>query len=437
MGARRNHRACTRVEESSRPTFPFWSPDGKYIGFFSAGKLKKVALAGGPVQILCDAPEGRGASWSQRGVIIFTPNIFEPLYKVPEGGGTPERITEAQPGWTHRNPYFLPDGDHFLFIAREHGRGQHGPARVRCMARRSPARSRARYWSAPRTCSIPRDTSCTCAKPCWWRSASILNRCKFSGDPKPVAEKLDYWNARDLAAFTAAHGTLVFRHGSVQKTQPMWVDRTGKELGQFGEPGLYTLPQPSADGSLVGLVRPDPDTGKGDVWIVDTSRNTMSRSTFADASQHLLCIFSGREKDCGRHHCRHGHGRNVDPADQRFGQSGEVGDAKDASARHSWSPNGRYIFFMVQNNATRLDVYYFDLNGDRKLTPFLNRRPMKRRRSVAERQMAGVRVRRVGKVRSLCDRIPWSRRKIAGLQWWRRFPFVERGWQATLLQRRR
>jgi hypothetical protein len=107
------------VDEVERPTFPFWSPDGKYIGFFSAGKLKKVAPAGGPVQIICDAPEGRGGSWSPRGVIIFTPNIFEPLYKVPEGGGTPEKITELKPGWTHRNPYFLPDGDHFLFVARD------------------------------------------------------------------------------------------------------------------------------------------------------------------------------------------------------------------------------------------------------------------------------------------------------------------------------
>ena len=64
---------------------------------------------------------------------------------------------------------------------------------------------------------------------------------KFSGDPKPVAEKLDYWNARDLAAFTAAHGTLVYRHGSLQKTQPMWVDRSGKEWDSFGEPGLYIV----------------------------------------------------------------------------------------------------------------------------------------------------------------------------------------------------
>src|ERR1700683_1504759 len=111
--------AGREVEGVDRPTFPFWSPDGKYHGFFSSGKLKKVALAGGPVQVLCDAPEGRGASWSSRGVVLFTPNIREPLYKVPEGGGVAEKITEAQPGWTHRNPYFLTDGDHFLFTYRE------------------------------------------------------------------------------------------------------------------------------------------------------------------------------------------------------------------------------------------------------------------------------------------------------------------------------
>ncbi len=271
-----------QVEEAGQPTFPFWSPDSKYVGFFSAGKLKKVALAGGPVQILCDAPEGRGASWNARGMIIFTPNIRDSLFKVPESGGSPEKITEAKPGWTHRNPYFLPDDDHFLFIARDPDREHSVGARY--TAPLFPASDRARYWSAHRTCSIRRDTCCTSAKQCWWRSASIRNRSSSAGDPVPVAEKLDYWNPRDLAAFTAAHGTLVFRHASFPKTQPMWVDRTGKELARFGEPGLYSSPQPSPDGSLVGLVRSDPDTGRGDVWIVDTSRNTVSRSTFAEGN---------------------------------------------------------------------------------------------------------------------------------------------------------
>jgi Tol biopolymer transport system component len=359
-----------QVEEAERPTFPFWSPDGKSIGFFSAGKLKKVALAGGPVQVLCDAPEGRGASWSPRGVIIFTPNIFEPLYKVPESGGTPEKITESKPGWTHRNPYFLPDGDHYLFISREASGGKvptgalYGASLSGEKPRQILERASNVQYSEGHLLYL-RETVLV-AQPFDPKSL------QFSGDPKPVAEKLDYWNARDLAGFTAAHGTLVFRHGSLQRTQPMWVDRTGKELGRFGEPGLYSSLKPSPDGSLVGLVRPDPDTGKGDVWVVDTSRSTVSRSTFADAA-NISYAFApdGKKIAVGTIAGSASGGMWIQPV-SGSGNQEKLEKPEDYSTVMSWSPNGRYLFIRLQNNATRNDIYYIDLNGDRKLTPFLN-----------------------------------------------------------------
>ena len=355
--------------EVDRPTFPFWSPDGKNIGFFSAGKLKKVALAGGPVQVLCDAPEGRGASWSPRGVIIFTPNIFEPLYKVPEGGGVPEKITEQKPGWTHRNPYFLPDGDHFLFTVRE-AVGSQGPGAALFGASLSGEKPR-------QVLELASNVQYSEGYLLYLRDTVLVAQhfdpksLKLSGDPAPVAEKLDYWNARDLAAFTAAHGTLVFRHGSLQKTQPMWVDRTGKELGRFGEPGLYMAPHPSGDGSLVGLVRPDPDTHKGDVWVVDTARNTTSRSTFADAAT-ITYAFSPDAKRIavGTIAGNVWGGIWIQPT-SGSGTQEKLETPKSFGTVTSWSSNGRYIFFMVQNNATRQDVYYLDLNGDKKLTPFI------------------------------------------------------------------
>ncbi len=356
--------------EVERPTFPFWSPDGKYIGFFSAGKLKKVALAGGPVQILCDAPEGRGAAWSPRGVIIFTPNIREPLYKVPEGGGVAEKITEAKPGWTHRNPYFLPDGNHFLFTYREAvGAGGTGAGSL-YGASLSGEQPRQVLESA----SNVQDSD---GYLLYLHETVLVARrfdpkaLKFSGDPTPVAEKLDYWNARDIAAFTAAHGTLVYRHGSLQKTQPMWVDRTGKEVGRFGDPGLYLAPRTSGDGSLVGLVRPDPDTGKGDVWIVDTGRNTMSRSTFVDAASVSYALSPDAKRIAvGTIAGTASTGVWIQPT-SGSGTQEKLDTPKTFGSVGSWSPNGRYIFFMVQNNATRQDVYYIDLNGDKKLTPFI------------------------------------------------------------------
>jgi serine/threonine protein kinase/Tol biopolymer transport system component len=361
--------AAVHQVEVERPTFPFWSPDGKNIGFFSAGKLKKVALAGGPVQVLCNAPEGRGASWSPRGVIIFTPNIFEPLYKVPEGGGVPEKITEQKPGWTHRNPYFLPDGDHFLFTARE-AVGSQGPGAALFGASLSGEKPRQILELASNVqysegyLLYLRDTVLVAQR---FDPKSL----KFSGDPAPVAEKLDYWNARDLAAFTAAHGTLVFRHGSLQKTQPMWVDRTGKEVGRFGEPGLYMTPRPSPDGALVGLVRPDPDTHKGDVWVVDTARNTTSRSTFADAAT-ITYAFSpdGKRIAVGTIAGAVSGGMWIQPT-SGSGTQEKLETPKSFGTVTSWSLNGRYVFFMVQNNATRQDIYYVDLNADKKLTPFI------------------------------------------------------------------
>jgi dipeptidyl aminopeptidase/acylaminoacyl peptidase len=189
---------------------------------------------------------------------------------------------------------------------------------------------------------------------------------QFTGDPKPVAEKLDYFNARDLAAFTAAHGTLVYRHGSAQKTQPMWVDRTGKDLGQFGEPGLFGSPQPSPDGSLVGLFRRDPDTGRGDLWIVDISRNTLSRSTFVDGA-NLAYAFSpdARRIAVSTVAGMASGGMWIQPT-SGSGKQEKLERPSAASSVASWSTDARYVFLSVQNNNTRFDVYYYDLNGDRK-----------------------------------------------------------------------
>ncbi|MGH9566665.1 MAG: protein kinase domain-containing protein, partial [Candidatus Angelobacter sp.] len=107
----------TSLEGADGASFVFWSPDSQNLGFFANGKLQRIAAAGGPVQTICDATDGRGGSWNAEGTIIFAPSFEGPLYRVREAGGTPQKLTDAKPGWTHRDPYFLPDGDHFLFLA--------------------------------------------------------------------------------------------------------------------------------------------------------------------------------------------------------------------------------------------------------------------------------------------------------------------------------
>jgi hypothetical protein len=97
--------------------FPFWSPDGRALGFFAAEKLRTVSLDQGMVQTLCDALAGRGGTWNTDGQIVFTPNISDPLYVVSDSGGTPKAVTPATTGGrSDRVPFFLPDQKHFLYI---------------------------------------------------------------------------------------------------------------------------------------------------------------------------------------------------------------------------------------------------------------------------------------------------------------------------------
>jgi hypothetical protein len=102
-------------------SYPFWSPDSRFIGFFADGKLKTIEAAGGPAQVLCDAPDGRGGSWNRESTIVFPPIFNGPLYRISTGGGTPAPVTELDPSQqenSHRWPQFLPDGRHFLLFVR-------------------------------------------------------------------------------------------------------------------------------------------------------------------------------------------------------------------------------------------------------------------------------------------------------------------------------
>src|SRR5262245_54017919 len=97
-------------------SYPFWSPDGRVIGFFSGHKRRKIPAAGATVVTLCDAQDPRGATWGRRGDIVFAPGAFGGLVRVSEAGGTPAPVTTADaPTTTHRLPWFLPDGRNLLF----------------------------------------------------------------------------------------------------------------------------------------------------------------------------------------------------------------------------------------------------------------------------------------------------------------------------------
>ncbi len=181
--------------------FAFWSHDSRWIGFFQAGKLRKIDATGGPAQTLAEAHDGRGGAWNQYGEIIFAPDIEGPLMKVSENGGPVEPVTVVEDGRiTHRNPTFLPDGKHFLFVARHSNDDAVGRTMLGSLDGGEPREilnpgSNAVYSSG--YLLFVRDRNLLAQR-------FDLEEGRLEGTIVPIVEGVSYYNARDVGDFSAS-----------------------------------------------------------------------------------------------------------------------------------------------------------------------------------------------------------------------------------------
>jgi len=349
--------------------FPFWSPDSKSIGFFADGKLKKIAAAGGPVQTICDAPEGRGGAWSPQGVIVFAPRISGPLQRVPDGGGTPEDVTAAHKDdaqFTNRNPYFLPDGKHFVFIQRA-GNQTIGSAYAGSLDGGEPKLILAKgsnvaygngyllYLSDDVLTAQPFDPAAL----------------RLSGKSVPIAESIEYWNQRDVGYFSVAQNVLLYRRAVLENRELVWVDPSGKELDHWGDPGPYIGGLLSPGGRMAVLQRANPDGRGTHLWLADLQNKTMTRLT-SDAGMTEVGIASPDGNTVWISSTSGYSSSLVQRSLTASGKEEKLAELKDPIWLLSLSRDGRYLFSFVQNPKTSYDVYYTDLKGDRKLVPLLN-----------------------------------------------------------------
>ncbi len=260
---------------------PFWSPDSRYLGFFAEGKLKKIAIGGGPPITICDAATGADGSWSSKGVILFDGANADPIRRVSAAGGVAsvafpvDSAKNEVVGW----PCFLPDGRHFLFQeinSRTIRMGEIGSNKTRVLG---PSDTRVEY--APGYVLYARGTSLVA-------QSFDAGAGKLRGEPFPVAEPVRTGASGSADFSVSATGTLVYAEGSAQSSRLVWVDRTGRELGVVSagspnSPGNLAL---SPDGRRVAYRQIDPQTRKRDLWITDLARDVPSRFTFDPGNEN-------------------------------------------------------------------------------------------------------------------------------------------------------
>ena len=374
---RLNELTARKLEGTEGAFFPFWSADGKFVGFFADYHLKKVPAEGGPVTVLAEAPNARGGAWSQDNVIIYEPDYRDSLWRIPANGGTPVRLTkfEASKHTTHRWPSFLPDGKHFLFFATNHsGNSEQGV-----------------YYGSLEDGSykhvLDSDSQAVFANGyLLYHLQSQLMAQRFdpasgkvSGDPVTLASFVEYDAGTWRTTFAVSqNGLLVYEPGAkTLGTDLIWIDRSGKVLGPIGERGFYKgSGQFSPDGKLLAVSLGDP---QADIWIFDLARGSRKRLTFggathqmpswsADGQRVAYVKQNGTTLIAGTKLCaRLANGSGQEEILMENDSSGEM----RALLSPQWSPDGKYMLHMEQSGPSGASLWAMPTTGDKKPIPLV------------------------------------------------------------------
>jgi Tol biopolymer transport system component len=266
-----------RVPGTENASSIFWSPDGRSLGFFTPGQLKRVDLPGGAVIPICDLPVGGGRSgtWGSGGDILFVNVQAAGISRVPAAGGRPVDVDlggSSQTMFRTFWPWYLPDGKRFLYIAKlregamlmfsEPGKPPRGLL---------PLSSTVQYCD-PGYLLFAREGTLL-AQRFDWRKGLL------EGAPSAVAEHVGYFLTSGHADFAAsAAGTIVYQPHR-NESRLTWFDRSGRELSTVGSPGEYYTMSLSSDGRELFFDRSQPAFGTYDVWSFDLERGIETRLT--------------------------------------------------------------------------------------------------------------------------------------------------------------
>ncbi len=359
--------------------YPFWSPDSRAIGFFTGSKLKAVEADGGPPVTLCPTdPDAKGGSWNRAGVIVFARGSATTLWRVPAGGGEPAEIThldDRRGDTSHRHPRFLPDGKHFLYLARSSAGATEGHAVVAASLDGGPEKVLLRS---------PAGAEYASGRLLFLRDRTLMarpldaGRLAFTGDAVPIAENILYPSlAAATGIFSASqNGILVYQTSQGPAlTKLQWLGRDGTARGTLGEPADFVDVTLSPDGTRAVATVRDPASGNRDLWVFDVARNLGSRFTFDPGNEEnplfspdgIWLVFSSTRK---------GHDDLYRKSVTGSSDEELLLESKSDKTAGAWSSDGRFLAYADTGKSTRADISILPLEGDRKpqlflQTPFL------------------------------------------------------------------
>jgi eukaryotic-like serine/threonine-protein kinase len=348
---------------------PFFSPDGQWVGFWADRKLKKVSLAGGQPQTLCDAETLRGASWGADGHILFSPSGSAALWRVRDTGGEPKQVTTLDPRrgeGTHRWPQILPGGKAAIFTSHRSS-GSYDDARIEVLHLDDGQRrvlleggSDARYLPTGHLVFL--------------RAGSLfavpfaLDRLAVTGPAVPVLDGLVVFGPAGFANYSvSASGSLVYVPLDPRERERdlVWVDRKGAARPLSDVRRAYVDLRFSPDGRRLAMTAGTPQS---DVWIYDLARNAWDRLTSGGINWspvwsndgERLAFCSNREGNIDLFWMPIDHSALPEP----LAKTGAW------TCPSSWSPDGRTLI-VATNPGTGWDIAVLPPGGERRLHPFL------------------------------------------------------------------
>jgi Tol biopolymer transport system component len=291
--------AAVELEGTAGGSYPFWSPDGRFVGYFVAGDLRKVAVNGGPPLTLCPAPFGKGGTWGRDGTIVFSQSFATGLHRVSAGGGDSRPVTtlDEQAGEnSHRFPQLLPDGRHFLYFARRAGGAAGTVGGGTIMIGSLDGGAPRRLVEAPASgvfadgwLLFPRQGALV-AQRLDGRSLALV------GEPRPLVADLRVTPGTSRSVVTASSaGTLAYQtaEAAVPMRVELWNWSGGKQR-DVGEPGPYGNPRLSPDGRRAAVLLADENSGWFSVWLLDLERGARTNLTTGVNQERPVWSSDGR-----------------------------------------------------------------------------------------------------------------------------------------------